>query len=246
MNTQPSSASAWTLSDTETFTRYGDACVPRRAEQIAVVCDLLSEIPAGPVLDLCCGQGLLAEEYLRRSPDGQVTLLDGSAEMLELACARLASYPGQYLRVQADIADQRWRRDDGGYAGVMTSLAVHHLDAAGKQALYQDLHRMLRPGGVFVMADLVEPTGQRARQLAADTWEQSVAEASERLFGGQEALTAFIATEWNYYRQPGPDDYDKPSSITEQLRWLSEAGFIEVDVAWLYAGHAIFTATRRS
>ena len=54
----------------------------------------------------------------------------------------------------------------------------------------------------------------------------------------------FEATEWNYYRQPGPDDFDMPSSVAEHLTWLREAGFTEVDLVWLYAGHAIFTARR--
>jgi tRNA (cmo5U34)-methyltransferase len=35
-----------------------------------------------------------------------------------------------------------------------------------------------------------------------------------------------------------------PSSAAEHLDWLRAAGFTEVDVAWMYAGHAIFTARR--
>ena len=71
-----------------------------------------------------------------------------------------------------------------------------------------------------------------------------MAEESQRLFGTDEALAAFRQTDWNYYRQPGPDAFDMPSSVAEHLTWLSAAGFAEVDLAWLYAGHAIFTAKR--
>jgi tRNA (cmo5U34)-methyltransferase len=152
---------AWTLSDTEAFARYGDALVPRRAEQVAVVCDLLRDIPEQHVLDLCCGEGLLAEEYLIRVPEGRVTLLDGSAEMLDLAGRRLSRFGGRHAAVRAGIADRSWRSGVR-YGGVMTSLAVHHLDGPGKRDLYRDLHGMLAPGGVFVMADLVEPAGPAA------------------------------------------------------------------------------------
>jgi tRNA (cmo5U34)-methyltransferase len=237
------STESWSLSDTEMFVKYGQACVPRRSEQISTVCDLLGELPVTRVLDLCCGEGLLAEEYLRRTPQGRVTLLDGSAEMLQTAAARLARFGDRYDQVQADIADRDWRVA-GRYGGVMTSLAVHHLNADGKQRLYRDLHDLLPPGGLFVMADLIEPTGPAARRTAADAWEQSVAEESQRLFGGDEALTAFRRTDWNYYRQPGPDDFDMPSSVAEHLTWLRAARFAEVDLVWLYAGHAIFTAKR--
>jgi tRNA (cmo5U34)-methyltransferase len=234
---------AWTLSDTEVFAKYGDTVVPQRAEQIATVCDLLAGIPVPRVLDLCCGEGRLAEEYLSRVPDGEVTVLDGSAEMLELAAARLARFGGRVSQVRADIADTGWRTA-GGYGGVMTSLAVHHLDAAGKQQLYRDLHAMLAPGGVFVMADLVEPTGPAAREIAASHWDRSVAATSQERFGSDEALRVFRETEWNYYLLPGPDPVDHPSSVAEHLTWLTEAGFTETDLVWLQAGHAIFTAKR--
>lgn len=234
---------AWTVSDTEAFARYGDALVPRRAEQVAVVCDLLRDIPERHVLDLCCGEGLLAEEYLARTPDGRVTLLDGSAEMLGLAGQRLSRYGGRHAAIQAGIADRSWRAG-ARYGGVMTSLAVHHLDGPGKRDLYRDLLGMLAPGGVFVMADLVEPSGPAARRLAAEAWEQAVGTASQDLYGSDEALAAFRDLGWNYYRQPGPDDMDMPSSAAEHLDWLRAAGFAEADVAWMLAGHAIFFARR--
>jgi tRNA (cmo5U34)-methyltransferase len=241
--TESPPAQSWTDSDTDAFARYGDAFVPRRAEQIATVCDLLGDLPVPYVLDLCCGEGRLSEEYLRRSPANRVRLMDGSAEMLSRAEDRLSQFAGRHARVRADIADRDWRTGES-YGGVMTSLAVHHLDGPGKQELYRDIHGLLRPGGAFVMADLVEPAGPAARQLAGDQWDQSVQRASADLFGGDEAVTAFREWDWNYYRLPGPDPMDLPSSAAEHLDWLRAAGFTEVDVAWMYAGHAIFTARR--
>ncbi len=37
-----------------------------------------------------------------------------------------------------------------------------------------------------------------------------------------------------------PDPIDKPSRLFEQLIWLEQAGFLDVDVHWMKAGHAIF------
>jgi tRNA (cmo5U34)-methyltransferase len=235
----------WDLSDTEVFTRYGDVFVPRRHEQMTAVCDLLSGIPIPHVLDLCCGEGRLSEEYLRRNPEGRVTLLDGSREMLDRAAERLAPFGGRHAVREADIEDHAWRQG-ATYGAVVTSLAVHHLDGAGKRTLYKDIHAMLAPGGAFVMADLVEPTGAAARALAGDHWEQAVREGSLEQFGGDEAAIAFEKSEWNYYRLPGPDPLDKPSSVAEHLDWLREAGFVEVDVVWMYAGHTVFTARRKA
>ncbi len=59
-----------------------------------------------------------------------------------------------------------------------------------------------------------------------------------------EAAQMFRKAEWNYFRLPGPDEFDKPSSVAEHLSWLREAEFVGVDVVWMFAGHAIFTARR--
>lgn len=210
----------WRQSDTELFARYGDAWVPRRREQIDTVCELLADVPGGHVLDVCCGEGLLSEEYLRRHEQARVTVLDGSTEMLARAAERLEPYRPRWRQVRADIADRGWR-EGVSYGGVMTSLAVHHLDAAGKQELYRDLHAMLEPCGVFVMADLVEPAAQATRELAADHWERAVREVSV------EAAAEFARAGWNYYRLPGPDPVDRPSPVVDHLRWLADAGFAE-------------------
>ncbi len=42
------------------------------------------------------------------------------------------------------------------------------------------------------------------------------------------------------YRYPDVDDIDKPSRLLDQLKWLEQAGFADVDVFWMQAGHALF------
>jgi len=234
----------WKSSDTAAFAKYGEVFVPRRDEQMRVVVDLLANVPAGDVLEVCCGEGKLAELYLRENAGRRVTVMDGSAEMLLMADARLSALGGnRHGTIQADIVDTSWRTPNT-YAGVMSSLAVHHLDGPGKQALYRDIHDMLVPRGVFVLADLVEPTSVRSRDVAGDAWQAAVERGSQEKFGGDEATRAFEATKWNYYRYPDP--LDRPSSVVDNIDWLRGAGFQDVDIVWMYAGHAVFTATKES
>ena len=42
------------------------------------------------------------------------------------------------------------------------------------------------------------------------------------------------------YRYYDPGDIDKPSRLLDQLTWLAQAGFAQVAVVWMRAGHAIF------
>ena len=86
----------WAEEDSEEFIEYGKYFVPEREVQLDVICRL---IPAGQapfhVLELCCGEGLLAENILERFPNCTVHGYDGSPEMLRQATSRLARF-GQH------------------------------------------------------------------------------------------------------------------------------------------------------
>jgi SAM-dependent methyltransferase len=54
-----------------------------------------------------------------------------------------------------------WRTScrPGRSTSVVSALAVHHLDRRGKQDLFARVARVLRPGGRFVLGDVVVPAG---------------------------------------------------------------------------------------
>lgn len=238
----------WQVEDTELFTRFGEAFVPRRAEQIEVVCELLAcpTTPCSEVLDLGCGDGRLAEAVLRRIPETHVTILDASVEMLELAQVRLATFSDRIRSVHARLEDLDWRCGTM-YSSIISSLAIHHLNDSGKKILFRDIVRMLSRGGVFAMADLIDPATSAARRLAASQWDNAVETSSKKLYSDSDldAMTAFERSQWNHFKLSQPDPVDKPSRVTEHVDWLREAGFVDVDVCWAYAGHAVVAGTRK-
>lgn len=234
------SPDGWQDADTELYVRYADAFVPRRQEQFAVVGALLRGLSSAEVLELGCGDGRLTEAMAHRLPGARFVAVDGSDAMLERASARLTGFGERIRLVRSAIDDASWW--SGPWDAVVSSLALHHLDDQGKQKLYRDLYGLLRPGGVFVQADLVRPAGADPLAEAADRWDRQVAEASERVFGGPEAAEAFRTARWNGFRFPDP--VDRPSTIAEHFRWLGAAGFTEIDVCWMCAGHAVIYAKR--
>lgn len=243
-------AMAWTENDSRTFSDQGAVFVPDREAQIDA---LVSLIPAGKgpfqVLELGCGEGLLAEAVLRRHPEARVLGLDGSVEMRERATQRLLGF-GNRFRAQAfQLEDTAWRRpqlyhdpkyDDpeAPLRAVLSSLVVHHLDGDGKRRLFADIQRLLAPGGALWLADLVEPTSPETLELAARAWDTAVKARSQQLTGSESAYRQFVEDGWNHYRTP--DAMDRPSPLFDQLIWLREAGFVAVDVAWMRAGHAVY------
>ena len=104
------------------------------------------------VLDLGTGTGETLAAVLARHPGARAVGLDKSAPMLDAARTRLAALPVE-LRV-AELTDPL---PPGPFDLVISALAVHHLDGAQKADLFARVAQVLRPGGRFVLGDVVVP-----------------------------------------------------------------------------------------
>jgi tRNA (cmo5U34)-methyltransferase len=100
------------------------------------------------ILDLGVGTGETARRVLAVHPHATLVGIDESADMLAAA-----DLPDADLRV-ARLEDPL---PDGPFDLVVSALAVHHLDAGDKRDLFGRVARVLRPGGRFVLADVVVP-----------------------------------------------------------------------------------------
>jgi tRNA (cmo5U34)-methyltransferase len=129
--------------------------------------NMLAEVPAFPelqdrtaaatagatardMLELGIGTGETARRVRDVHPGAQLVAIDSSAEMLERA---RAAFPEADLR-QARLEDPL---PAGPFDLVYSALVVHHLDGAGKRDLFRRVAGVLRPEGVFVLADVVVP-----------------------------------------------------------------------------------------
>ncbi len=83
---------------------------------------------------------------------------------------------------------------------VVSGLAIHHLKDGRKQELFGEIHGLLAPSGVFVNLDLVRSASERLH------------ERFRREIGRVE-----------------DDPTDRLAGLSEQMGWLREAGFAEVD-----------------
>ncbi len=237
---KPVSKPAWDEQDSQAFIDYGRYFVPEREEQIAIICELIAPQPAPcHIIELCCGEGLLARALLERLPHSTVHAYDGSPEMLSRTRQHLAHFADRFTPAQFDLAARDWREQLQQARAVVSSLAIHHLDGAQKQELFRDVYGMLAPGGVLVVADVIEPAHACGLAIAARAWDDAVRQRALALDGDTAAFDFFTRDGWNLYRHPDP--LDKPSRLLEQLQWLAAAGFTDVDVHWLKAGHAVFS-----
>ena len=122
--------------------------VPRYEELQDETARATEGVTAATILELGVGTGETTRRVLARHPGARLVGIDASADML--AAAEL---PGADLRVaRLEDALPEWP-----FPLVVSALAVHHLDAAGKRDLFERIGRVLEPGGRFVVADVIVP-----------------------------------------------------------------------------------------
>jgi tRNA (cmo5U34)-methyltransferase len=233
----------WDEEDSQDFIDYGNYFIPDRETQIDVICSLIPPAPGQQhILDLCCGEGILTRALLDRFPAYYLHGFDGSPKMIERVQALLAGYGERFASRLFDLADKSWCELPWPVHAAVSSLAIHHLDASQKQDLFRDIFAMLAPGGVFIIADVIQPVTQLSADLAGKIWDEAVRERSLELDGNLLGYEQFQKMEWNsfVYPEQGLDPMDKMSPLFDQLKWLEQAGFADIDVFWMKAGHAIF------
>lgn len=125
----------------------------------------------GLVLELGAGTGALSEAILGHEGIGAVELIDTDPEMLERARARLARFEGR-VRFREGSFDEPFPPCNA----VAASLTLHHVPSMDrKRALYRRIREALRPGGVFVNADVTMPASPEEREATCRGWKEHMA-----------------------------------------------------------------------
>lgn len=112
--------------------------------------------------------------------------------------------------------DLRGRLPEMGVSDAFVSgLAIHHLEDERKQELFREVHALLVPGGAFANLDLVRSASSRLH------------ERFRREIGRVE-----------------DDSTDRLAELGEQIAWLREAGFSEVDCHFKWLELALIVAVK--
>jgi tRNA (cmo5U34)-methyltransferase len=188
--------------DPDTYMELMREEVPAYERLQEVVADTCAGLAVDTLLDLGTGTGETLLRVLVRYPGAAAVGIDESEGMLGVAATRLEGL-GVDLRV-ADLADPL---PDGPFDLVVSALAVHHLDGPAKAALFARVAAVLRPGGRFVLGDVVVPVDPA------------------------DAVT------------PLSEDFDRPSTVAEQLGWLEAAG-LDATAVWFERDLAVVQADR--
>jgi SAM-dependent methyltransferase len=105
------------------------------------------------VLDVGCCTGNLLRSAGRQHRNVDLVGLDPDEKALARA-GRKARRAGLTMRLDRGFAQELPYPDDS-FDRVFSSLMLHHLDSASKDAMLAEVRRVLRPDGLLVLADAV-------------------------------------------------------------------------------------------
>ncbi|HEY5170661.1 MAG TPA: class I SAM-dependent methyltransferase [Acidimicrobiia bacterium] len=136
--------------DPDTYLDMVRAEVPAYEHLQQVVADATEAVAAETVLDLGTGTGETLRRVAGRHPTARLIGIDESDRMLAVARKVVPGADLRVARLQDDLPE-------GPFDLVVSALAVHHLDAPEKAALFRRVATRLAPGGRFVLADVIVP-----------------------------------------------------------------------------------------
>ncbi len=186
--------------------------------------------PARPIdiLDLGAGTGLFSSHVLAKYPRARFVLYDVADKMLDVARDRFQSCLPQFEFVVGDYRSLKVTRD---FDLVISSLSIHHLTDDEKQALFRSIHGVLRKPGLFINIDQIRAETACLRDVYWNYWLAHVRgrESSEERI--QESIDRRKA-------------YDRDALLIDQLQWLKDAGFVNVDCVYKDFFVGVFVAMK--
>ncbi len=188
--------------------------IPGYEAMLAIAADAVAAVKPRRVLDLGAGTGALSEALLERPGIRTVELLDVDPEMIEQSRQRLRRF-GDRVRFTLCSYDEPLSPGDAFAA----SLSLHHIATIeAKSTLYTDVFDALRPGGVFVNADVNMPIDRAERERLYRYWADHL-------------VVSGIAEDraWQYFEEWSDEDTYLPMEV--ELAELLRIGF-EAECVW--------------
>ena len=173
------------------------------------------------------GDGFTAALILAQYSKARITLIDADEEHLNKSRARFADSAGRVPWLHADFA----RNDPPEkYDLIISVLAIHNLNGIEKRALFRTLYSRVLPNSPFLIVDHVQAPTEHLQDHYRNIW------AGECRKAGLDDDTIKKA------RARMADDHC--SEVEEQLEWLRNAGFRNVDTYYKNLMFAVYGGNR--
>ena len=169
---------------------------------------LLKHVPTSceNALEIGCGTGAFARRLAKRCR--RVIAIDLSAEMIRVARSRSS----RFENLEFELADvMNWKSPQSHFDFICSIATLHHLE---QRELLPKIKDALKPGGVFVLLDLVSSSGLAERML--DLVALSVSPSLRLIHNGRLQPPPEVRKAWE---QHGKHDH---YSTIKQMRALAD------------------------
>ena len=190
--------------------------IPRYSQFHLETLDLVGAVMPEPSLwlDTGCGTGNLAAKAAERFAGVKFILSDPSAAMLDIAREKLQGVAAQYIQSGSETLSLATPVD------VVTAIMSHHyLTAEQRWQATENCFAALKPGGVYVTFETIQPCSDAATAIGLRRWRQ------HQLAGGKSAEEVE-----KHISRYGVELL--PITIEEHLRLLRQVGFPVVEILW--------------
>jgi tRNA (cmo5U34)-methyltransferase len=212
----------------KSYDRQRTIVIPNLDQLYNIITDLAdSNIPAPRILDLGAGTGLLTENIFNKYSRGYFTLIDISEEMLDIARKRFKYnlnfkyILGDYLK--ADFGDS--------FDIIVSSLSIHHLEDNDKRVIYSKVYELLNDDGIFLNADQVLAPSTENEYIYQENWWEKI-EMGTLNPDEKDVIIDRMK-------------HDKPATLENNIIWLKNSGFTNVDVFYKYYNFCVLYAKKK-
>ncbi len=168
------------------------------------------------ILDLGAGTGILTELLHQQYPTSEITLMDLSHNMLEIAKDKFKNIT-TFKYLEEDYLTFNFPEN---YDIIVSSLSIHHLNDSDKKTLYKKIYDNLNKDGIFINADEVKGATQKTEDMFKNMensylQKQDIPEEEKQTLLERRKL-------------------DQPATLLDNIKWFEEIGYRNVDVFFKY------------
>jgi len=176
------------------------------------------------IIDLGCGTGTVAKRLGDKYPNAKIVCLDIASKMIDIAKYKLENRKSTEFIV-GDFSTVDFKEP---FDVVVSSLALHHIQTdEEKKEFYTKIYSLLNTSGQFLNADVVLAMTDYQQKMNMNRW----IDYMNRNVSMEEIQQRWI---------PAHKAEDRPSKLMDQLKWLEEIGFENIDVIWKYYNFSVY------
>jgi SAM-dependent methyltransferase len=203
--------------------------IPLAETQIEVIIRIIrSWLPeVNTFLDMGCGDGVLGRQLLKQWPRASGIFMDFSEPMISSVREKCAEYKEKCTIILQDYSKEDWVgsiKTKVPLDVVISGYSIHHQEDNIKYRIYEDVFKILRPGGIFLNLEHVASPNPKIEKLFDEMFVDGLY-AFHKRSGGKESKKD-IAKKF-YTREDKV--LNKLTLVENQVEWLRQIGFVNTD-----------------